>query len=251
MRILVTFAVQAEFAPWRKMRGFKRISSVPFELYDAAIGIHTVRVLLTGIGWECARRTANPAMNDIFDACISSGLSGGLKAEYRAGDILAFRTVGELKGERAFSCSDWLVCQTYEKGIKSAEKLITSKRLVVTAEEKRRMGSFGDAVDMESFRILAAAQGRGIPALAVRAISDTVDEDLPMDFSQHVSEHGQIAAGRLFGQLFFSPQVIPSMIRFGSRTRQVAAQLADVLDSFVSNLLPEPLAADSKEVAAR
>lgn len=250
MRILVTFAVQTEFAPWRKMRRFKRISSVPFELYDAVIGNHTVRVLLTGIGWECARRTANSAMNDIFDACISSGLSGGLKAEYHAGDILAFRTVGELKGERAFSSSEWLVRQASAMGIKTAEKLITSKRLIVNAEEKNRIGLFGDAVDMESFRILAAAQGRGIPTLAIRAISDTVDEDLPMDFSQHISENGQIAAGRIFGQLFFSPQVIPSMVRFGSRTRQVAAHLTDFLDSFVSTLVPQALA-DSKEVAAR
>jgi nucleoside phosphorylase len=250
MRILVTFAVHAEFAAWRKMRAFKRISSVPFEFYDAVAGDNTVRVLLTGIGWECARRTANPAMNDVFDACISSGLSGGLKSEYRPGAILAFRTVGELRGERAFSSSQGLLDHASEQGIKIVDKLITSKKLVVTSEEKRRIGSFGDAVDMESFRVLAAAQGRGIPALAVRAISDTVAEDLPMDFTKHISEEGQIAAGRLGRELLFSPQLIPAMMRFGARTRQVAEQLAGSLDSFISTLALRALN-KSTEVAAR
>src|ERR1700687_4204391 len=103
MRILVTFAVDAEFAPWRKLREFRRVSKVPFEIHDASFSNRTVRVLLTGIGWECARRTANPVMEDVFDACISSGLAGGLKPEHRIGEILAFCDVGEVKGERAIS----------------------------------------------------------------------------------------------------------------------------------------------------
>jgi adenosylhomocysteine nucleosidase len=239
MRILVTFAVEAEFASWRKQREFKCIAKVPFEIYDASVGQHSVRVLLTGIGWECARRTTASVMEDVFDACISSGLAGGLKAAFRASDILAFREVGEISGERIVPSSRWLLDEAANRGVSTAGKLLTSKKLVLTAEEKQRIGLFGDAVDMESFRVMAAAQGRGIPALALRAISDTVEEDLPMDFSEHLLESGQIAVGRVLGKVLFSPQTIPAMIRFGSRTKRAAEKLDDFLDAFILGLNAE------------
>ncbi len=250
MRILVTFAVEAEFAPWRKKREFRCIAKIPFEIYDASVGQHTVRVLLTGIGWECARRTTASVMEDVFDACISSGLAGGLKPGYRAADILAFREVGEISGERKMPSSRWLLDQAVKQGAPVVGKLLTSKRLVVTSGEKKRIGLFGDAVDMESFRVMAAAQGRGIPALTLRAISDTVEEDLPMDFSEHVSENGRIAVGRVLGKIAFSPQLIPAMIRFGSRTKHVTERLDEFLDSFILGLRADS-AACMEEVAAR
>lgn len=242
--------MHAEFAPWRKLRDFTCLSKTPFEIYDASLPNRTVRVLLTGIGWECARRTANPVMQDTFDACISSGLAGGLKPEHGIGDILAFHDVGEANGGRVISSSAWLEDQARRSGAKLTPRLMTSKRLIVTAEEKHRFGAFGDAVDMETFRVMAAAQGRGIPALAVRAISDAADEDLPMDFSEHVSQEGRIATGKVLGKLVFSPQIIPAMLRFGARTKRVAEGLAEFLDAFVSNLTP-PAIAKRQEVAAR
>src|SRR5260370_34343251 len=116
MHILVTFAVEAEFAPWHKKREFRCIAKTPFEVYDASIGQHTVRVLLTGIGWECARRTAASVMEDVFDACSSSGLARGLKAAYRAADILAFREVGEISGEPIMPARGWLLQQPPNQG---------------------------------------------------------------------------------------------------------------------------------------
>src|SRR5260370_41198816 len=250
MHILVTFAVEAEFAPWHKKREFRCIAKTPFEIYDASVGQHAVRVLLTGIGWECARRTTASVMEDMFDACISSGLAGGLKPEYHAADILACREVGEIRGERVMPSSKWLLDHAAKQGVPVARKLLTSKKLVLTAREKMRFGTFGDAVDMESFRIMAAAQGRGIPALTLRAISDTVEEDLPMDFSEHVSESGQIAVGRILGKIAFSPQIIPAMIRFGSRTKRVTERLDEFLDAFIQGLRADA-AASMEEVAAR
>jgi len=250
MHILVTFAVEAEFAPWHKKREFRCIAKTPFEIYDASVGQHTVRVLLTGIGWECARRTTASVMEDMFDACICSGLAGGLKPEYHAADILAFREVGEIRGERVMPSSKWLLDHAAKQGVPVAGKLLTSKKLVLTAREKKRFGTFGDAVDMESFKIMAAAQGRGIPALTLRAISDTVEEDLPMDFSKHVSENGRIAVGRVLGEIAFSPQIIPAMIRFGSRTKHVTERLDEFLDAFIQGLRTDS-AASMEEVAAR
>jgi len=235
MRILVTFAVEAEFASWRKLRPFRCVAKRPFEIYDAKIGDATVRVALTGIGWECARQVANAVMGDMFDSCISSGLAGGLKGQFKVGDILAFQSVGE-SGTRVMPSDAQLVQSACSAGARLASRLMTSKTLVITAEEKRRLGIFADAVDMESFRVMAAAQGRGIPAIALRAVSDVVDDDLPMDFSRHIAENGQVNTGRVLGEIARRPQVIPAMVRFGVQTRRAAEALAEFLDAFISKL---------------
>src|SRR2546425_713161 len=58
MRVLVTFAVDAEFAPWRKRHSFKRQElSVPHSyrfdaVYTAEVNQVAVDVYLTGMGWS-------------------------------------------------------------------------------------------------------------------------------------------------------------------------------------------------------
>lgn len=239
MRILVTFAVEAEFAPWRRSRPFRSIAKKPFEIYEAKSGGAAIRVALTGIGWECASRAANAVMGDIFDCCISSGLTGGLKPEFKLGDVLAFQSVGEL-GTRVMLSDEQLVQSARNAGAHIASRLMTSRTLITTAEEKRGLGIFADAVDMESFPVMAAAQGRGIPAIAVRSVSDVVDDDLPMDFSRHIAENGQVNTGRVLGEMARRPQVIPAMVRFGVQTRQAAGGLREFLDAFIAKLADEP-----------
>ena len=56
MKILVTFALETEFAPWRKLRAFRRVGSESHALYEAQTGDAQVKVALTGIGQENARR---------------------------------------------------------------------------------------------------------------------------------------------------------------------------------------------------
>ena len=50
MRILVTFAVEAEFAPWRAHRQFVRQNAEGLKLWKRVIGKSEIFVLLTGIG---------------------------------------------------------------------------------------------------------------------------------------------------------------------------------------------------------
>ena len=50
MRILVTFALETEFAPWRALREFRAVQWGDAEVYRAQIGAADVGVLLTGAG---------------------------------------------------------------------------------------------------------------------------------------------------------------------------------------------------------
>jgi nucleoside phosphorylase len=240
MRVLVTFAVDAEFAPWRKRHPF---SAVPIELshrhfkesfFTAQVGKIDVVVYLTGIGWTLPEYGLRMLIAERPDVCISSGLAGGLKARFAKGDIVAARFVTSLQeGGGSVGSNTRLLDLTKECGAKVAETCITSRQILGQAQFKRAMGEFGDIVDMESFKIMQMATGPQIRAITVRAISDTVDEDMPLDFSRAVDQNGRVLVRHLALQLARYPHRLPALVRFGRNSKRAAERLADFLDRYV------------------
>ena len=49
----------------------------------------------------------------------------------------------------------------------------------------------------------------GIPGVAIRAISDLADEDLPLDMNEVFTDEGQVSIPRILGQVALHPQSIP------------------------------------------
>ena len=72
--------------------------------------------------------------------------------------------------------------------------VVSSGTVVWQAEEKRWLRRLTDAtgLDMESAAVAAVAQERGLPMAIVRAVSDLVDEDLPLDFNLFLRPTGWI-----------------------------------------------------------
>src|SRR5277367_3313159 len=94
MKVLVTFAVDAEFAPWRKMRVFRSIDYDGLRLWRTDIGEAEITALVTGIGTQSAAQAMDLMMRmadneQYFDVCISSGLAGALQEGLEPGDIIA------------------------------------------------------------------------------------------------------------------------------------------------------------------
>jgi len=95
MKILVTFAVRAEFAPWQRRRNFLRLPG-EWPVFEAMFGGAQVRAVLTGMGQEHALSAAKRSLAYRPELCISTGLAGSLRSGYRPGDILAARLVSEV-----------------------------------------------------------------------------------------------------------------------------------------------------------
>src|ERR1700729_3756892 len=94
MRVVVTFAVNAEFSPWRRLRKFRCVRSAAPALYEFSAGDDlNVLVVLTGMGERLARQAARVALADGADVCVSAGLAGGLRAGQHTGDVLAAQVV--------------------------------------------------------------------------------------------------------------------------------------------------------------
>lgn len=235
MRILVTFAVENEFAPWRSMRGFRRVVA-DSSLYEARVGTAVVSAVLTGIGAHHARRALQIALAHGADICISTGLAGALQPRHRIGDVLVARAVRAAGGEGLVKSDAELRLAAKACGAREVNAFLSSDHTVLTSKEKGRLAFSADAVEMESFTILSEAQGLKVPAVAVRAIGDTAGQDLPLDFNRTVGAKGQISIPLVFGQLARNPRRLPGLVRLGRDTQKAATSLAAFLDGFVESL---------------
>ena len=60
------------------------------------------------------------------------------------------------------------------------------------ATQKAALADIADAVDMESYAIVASRAALQRSAVVIRAISDSFDQDMPMDFSRAISKDGRV-----------------------------------------------------------
>ena len=115
----------------------------------------------SGIGAERAGGMTEEIIKDFKpDLIISAGFCGALDKDLKIGDVI----VSDLQDR----------------------KLFCSPRPLFTCEEKtaafQREGAI--IVDMESDAVSSAAKRNDIPFIAVKAVSDTLLEDLPRSFLQ-------------------------------------------------------------------
>jgi adenosylhomocysteine nucleosidase len=243
LKILVTFALENEFAPWRAMHNFRGGKWGAADGQFAEIGGAEVGVVLTGAGPKQAALAAAKVLrgeHESINICVSSGLAGGLRSAYQIGQVLAAQGVfsENSRGEenQVLESSGALISFAAESGAAVVEQFYSANHVVASAEEKRLLGAKADAVEMESFEILREAKAYGIPTVAIRAISDTLSEDLPLDMSEILTEEGQVSIPRVLGQVARHPQSLPGLMRLGQNSKRAAEMLAQFLDLYVARV---------------
>lgn len=260
MKILITFAVEVEFASWRRRHAFELVSMPmpigiqPQFFYRGTAFENDVDVLLTGIGWD-----ENSANGPLFvvrellknkpDVCISSGLAGGLRSDLRCGDIVAAREVLLRRGGDPIHSSPNLLALAKDAGARVDLRQITETHIVTEASAKTALSNFGDFVDMEGYHVLRIVRGAGVPAISLRAISDTVSEDLLPDLDRIVDRAGHVQTIPLLKFLARRPSRIGSLLIFGARSRGAAVSLADFLDRFLEIADDDRFEAQAKRLA--
>lgn len=234
MRVLVTFAVEAEFAPWRKQRDFKKHTNGAAEFFATRMAETDVNVLLTGVGGKSAWLEATKIVWDgNVDFCISSGLAGALRPEYQLGEVLAAKEVQAIGWKRVVSSDANLVRLAAEHGARVVDSFYSADRVISLASQKRDLGKVADAVEMESGEVLYEAAVFGARGIAIRGISDAADEDLPLDFNKVMTPTGQVSVSGILGEVVRHPMSTRALMRFGSQSRMAAEKLAAFLDHYV------------------
>ncbi len=254
MKILVAYAVEAEFAPWHKLRDLHVIEHGDSPIHQAQVGRAAVDFIVSGMGYENAFRAAKTALERDYSVCIAAGFSGALRPEYRASDIVTADAVQRLGKSKTLQAQRRLASTAQSRGAKRSSMFLTVDHVVRTSEEKSRLAPFAGAVDMESFAVAAAADERGISALPIRVISDSFDQDLPVNIESMLDDRGRVKPYGVFSEVVRHPLQLPALIRLGRRSNTAAQALAHFLESYIKEIsfyshgsVPENL----QDVAAR
>jgi adenosylhomocysteine nucleosidase len=203
VQTLVCFALNEEAGAFRKL----------------TFGREDVSILVTGIGRRNSERTLVERLNQRTPRrVLTCGFAGGLDPALAAGDVLCSTDDERLRGElmAAGARPVTFYCAT-RIATKVAEKL----------ELRRTTGA--DAVEMESEAIHTICRERRIPCATVRAISDTANEDLPLDFNQLSKPDLTLDFGKLLVAIAKSPGKIPGLLRLQKNSNLAAQRLAEVL----------------------
>src|SRR5438477_1613382 len=192
MRILVTFAVEAEFAPWRKLRDLEKIKIADVDAFRCRIGSAKVDFVLTGIGIENSALVTKSLLAEPYQACVTSGFAGALKDVHQVGHVLVADAVREVGKSKMLECARNLVQAAQNDGASRVKMFLTSDHVVRTVAEKEQLAPFADAVEMESFGALLAAAGKKRSAVAIRVISDSARTDMPAIVDTAVDEKGNV-----------------------------------------------------------
>ena len=248
--MLICFALKEEAAPFRKIA-------------QAKSGI---AILLTGIGRQNAEKSVReflgsaPAPGAAVDASstaktndaasfatregacapqlvLTCGFAGGLNPDLKLGDVVF--EIGNRRDELHESPSQSEVRNSQSSSLRQKllaagakpAKFFCADRIATTAAEKKKLRNEtgADTVEMESAAIHAVCAERNIPCATVRVISDTANEDLPLDFNQLSKPDRSLDYGKLFLTVAKSPGKICGLIQLQKKTKFAAEKLADVL----------------------
>ena len=156
---------------------------------------------------------------------LTCGFAGGLNPDLQLGEVLFELSDSEIRNPQSAIRNRLLAA-----GAKPA-KFFCTDRIAITADEKKRLRAEtgADAVEMESAAIYAVCRERGIPCATVRVISDTANEDLPLDFNQLFKPDKSLDFGKLAWAIARSPGKIGALLKLQKQTRFAAEQLAEIL----------------------
>jgi adenosylhomocysteine nucleosidase len=203
----------------------------------------SIVLVRTGMG----RIKAGGALAQVLDKyslsmVISIGYAGGCHSDIKAGDLLVANKFlngpkqDELPKEiKVASCLAGKAekVRPSNKFATYAGRLMTMDRVVRRPEEKNVLGkAYGAiAVDMETSTLATMAAERNLPFLSVRAISDTVHQEL-VDVSK-LTEDGEISPLKAGWYVLTHPGSIPTFISLQEIARRGTKNITEFLIAFL------------------
>lgn len=177
-----------------------------------------VILVCAGIGSKSAREATEGILTFRGpQVVLSVGLAGALEEALSVGTVVVPTKVLHQQSGRAFT-------------IEGGEGTLLTTTEVLTAAEKRKLGKqFGaQAVDMEAAAVAEVARNRGVKFLAVKAISDDLDFQMP-PLGRFIDSGGHFHAARFAAYAAIRPSMWPVLSQLRSNAAKASRALCDVL----------------------
>ena len=209
-----------------------------------------VLVCRTGIGERV--EGAMRAVLERYEASfvLSAGLAGALDPDLRAGGLVLCETVvsGPDPQAPAVLSDARLLEAAASAAARAGLRVRRGRSLTVdgivgdpAAKAELRLSTGADVVEMESHRVGLAAQERGLPFLAVRAVLDGAADALP-ELPGVVAADGSERMWAVLPYLVAHPQRLPLLLRLARSQRRAIETLGLFLEAFTGALPALPVA---------
>ncbi len=200
----------------------------------------------SGAGSANAKAAAELLITNGATRLISWGCAAALSTALKPGSLTLADELIDAEGCRAANfcvSSNW---HSYAKNSLSTSLVVhtgwlaESPGIVSSSKDKKQLQSITGAVvlDMESIAIAKVAGHYGLPFLAIRAIADPVNMDLPLAINYSLNNQGDIILGKLILFLVLHPAELPALIKLGlhfnaaRKTLKSAAKHLDIITGF-------------------
>jgi adenosylhomocysteine nucleosidase len=204
----------------------------------------TIVLIQTGIGWDRAVSAAQIAAARFpLKLYVSTGFAAALQDSIRVGDLVIGQKVLSLPpmDQKVLIC-DGAFTQSARAAVQSFPRtaffgsLITVRKIVGHVKEKKAIAqeSHAIALDMETAAVADVAEKRRIPFIAVRAVTDVLEEELGLDGNLFLTEKGTFRWLQGIRYLITHP----TALRHLDRLRRQANLAAGSLGLFFQEFLP-------------
>jgi adenosylhomocysteine nucleosidase len=199
-----------------------------------------LELLETGIGGRNAKKTLTQFLEkQSVEGVLGVGMAGGLSSCLRVGDLLVAERVVGATSVAPLPHLSLLARRVQLDGVAiHVGTAVTVNQFVCDASEKRCLAEdLGPhvigSVDMESCAIAQVCAERRLPWLIIRCISDTFEENLPLDFNRCRGSNGHLHMLKLATATLRHPSSLNALWRLRRRSTLCAQRLAWFVDQFL------------------
>jgi nucleoside phosphorylase len=228
----------------------------PFPVHVSTTESSQITIVQTGIGIARAVAALKALLERVTPDCIISvGFAGALYQGASAGDMLRgsrfflFPSAGKESGT---SPSSLMASELKLRPLPPflAENISGIGNLpggdIITLEEPMKKDAIVEKIpkslsfpicEMETFGLAELSLERDVPFLAIRSVSDTLDEDVPQELIGVVDEMGQPKLGRLFHAVTTNPALVTDVLRLRRNSEIAAQNLGRVVEELCRGLI--------------
>jgi nucleoside phosphorylase len=151
---------------------------------------------------------------------VSVGYCGALRRGLERNDIVIATEINSQTVQTPFSERPFI-----------PGAVLSDDHVVVSSGEKSRLALSGAiAAEMEAEALRQRAEAWGVPFYCIRVVTDTADEELPLDFNRLRDADGRFSRSRILLAALRRPGVLaPKLLRFDRRCRSASAALGEFI----------------------
>jgi adenosylhomocysteine nucleosidase len=243
-------ALKPESRPFlRRVRKYQKSSIEVFPCCRFYLFGRECVLILSGVGLMRAIRSVHALFSVTRpQLVVSFGIAGAPQPDLHVGDVIIAHTVRVLTPSGSAGRSQALAALSLTA--QHAAALALHHRgarflpgIALTTSGAQAVNLTGFALDhpvleMETAGIAQACFSQGVPVLAFRAVSDSVDQPLPFDLGACLDTDQNLKIGRILSRLVRDPSLFTRLNRFRRNAGRAAENCAAAMYAALETHLP-------------